>query len=98
MKSNQPVLVTGASGFIAIHCIIQLIEQGYRVRGTLRSMNREAELRKTITKFVQADDLLEFVPANLLDDAGWAEAVRGCEYVLHVASPFPMLRPKDEND
>jgi dihydroflavonol-4-reductase len=98
MKSNKPVLVTGASGFIAIHCIIQLLEQGYPVRGTLRSMNRENELRKTIAKFVQADERLTFIQADLLEDAGWAEAVRGCDYVLHVASPFPLGTPKDEND
>lgn len=98
MKTDQPVLVTGASGFIAIHCILQLLEQGYRVRGTLRSMNREPELRSTLAKFVQADDRLEFVQADLLEDTGWAEAVRGCDYVLHVASPFPLLRPKNEED
>lgn len=98
MQTNKPVLVTGASGFIAIHCIIQLLEQGYRVRGTLRSMNRENELRTTLAKFVQADDRLTFVQADLLADAGWADAVRGCDYVLHVASPFPLDAPKDEND
>ena len=98
MHTNKPVLVTGASGFIAIHCIIQLLEQGYSVRGTLRSMPRESELRSTLAKFVQADDRLTFVQADLLDDAGWAEAVRGCDFVLHVASPFPMEAPKNEND
>jgi len=98
MKTSKPVLVTGASGFIAIHCIIQLLEQGYQVRGTLRSMNRESELRKTLAKFVQADDRLTFVQADLLEDAGWADAMRGCDYVLHVASPFPLGTPKDEND
>src|SRR5260221_7188907 len=98
MPTNQTVLVTGASGFIAIHCIIQLLEQGYQVRGTLRSMNRENELRNTLAKFVQADDRLSFVQADLLEDAGWADAVRGCDYVLHVASPFPFEEPKDEND
>jgi nucleoside-diphosphate-sugar epimerase len=98
MPSNKPVLVTGASGFIAIHCIIQLLEQGYQVRGTLRSANRESELRSTLAKFVKADERLTFVHANLLEDAGWAEAVRGCDYVLHVASPFPFEAPKDEND
>lgn len=98
MKNNTPILVTGASGFIAIHCIIQLLEQGYHVRGTLRSMRRESELRQTIAKFVQANDKLTFVQADLLEDAGWADAVRGCEYVLHVASPFPLGTPKDEND
>ena len=98
MHTNKPVLVTGASGFIAIHCIIQLLEQGYSVRGTLRSLQRESELRSTLAKFVQADDRLTFVQADLLDDAGWAEAVRGCDFVLHVASPFPMEAPKNEND
>jgi len=98
MKTNTPVLVTGASGFIAIHCIIQLLEQGYHVRGTLRSMSRENELRKTLAKFVQANAKLTFVQADLLADAGWAEAMQGCDYVLHVASPFPVEAPKDEND
>ena len=98
MNTNKPVLVTGASGFIAIHCIIQLLEQGYQVRGTLRSMSRENELRNTLAKFVQADDRLALVQADLLEDAGWADAVKGCDYVLHVASPFPLVIPKDEND
>jgi dihydroflavonol-4-reductase len=98
MNTNKPVLVTGASGFIAIHCITQLLEQGYHVRGTLRTMNRESELRKTIAKFIQADDKLSFVKADLLEDAGWAAAVRGCDYVLHVASPFPLGAPNNEND
>jgi nucleoside-diphosphate-sugar epimerase len=61
-------------------------------------MNRENELRNTLAKFVQADDQLSFVQANLLEDAGWADAVRGCDYVLHIASPFPFEAPKDEND
>jgi len=98
MTPNKPVLVTGASGFIAIHCIIQLLEQGYHVRGTLRSMNREGELHKTLARFVQAYDRLTLVKADLLEDTGWAEAVRGCDFVLHVASPFPLETPKDEND
>ena len=98
MRTAKPVLVTGASGFIAIHCIIQLLEQGYYVRGTLRSMNRSHELRNTLAKFIQANDRLEFIQADLLEEAGWADAVRGCDYVLHVASPFPLAQPKDEND
>jgi dihydroflavonol-4-reductase len=98
MQTNKPVLVTGASGFIAIHCIIQLLEQGYQVRGTLRSLNRESELRSTLAKFVQADDRLTFAQADLLRDDGWADAAHGCDYVLHVASPFPFEMPKDEND
>ena len=98
MTKSPTVLVTGASGFIAIHCIIQLLEQGYNVRGTLRKIIRENELRQTLAKFVDAADRLQFVQANLLDDNGWDEATQGCDYVLHLASPFPMFMPKDEND
>ena len=98
MTKDTTVLVTGASGFIAIHCTIKLLEEGYRVRGTLRSMSRETELRKTLAKFVDADNRLEFVQADLLDDKGWNEAVQGCKYVLHLASPFPLHMPKDENE
>jgi len=96
--TSQPVLVTGASGFLAIHCIIQLLEQGYSVRGTLRTMSRENEVRAAVRKFVQADERLTFVPADLNDNAGWDSAVQDCEYVFHVASPFPLLEPKHEDE
>ena len=96
--TSQPVLVTGASGFLAIHCVIQLLEQGYNVRGTLRTMSRENDVRVVIRKFVQADDRLEFVPADLINDAGWNQAAQGCEYVFHVASHFPLLEPKHEDE
>lgn len=96
--TSQPVLVTGAGGFVAIHCMAQLLEQGYIVRGTLRTMTREHEVRETIQKYVNADDRLEFLRADLLQDSGWEAAMLGCEYVFHVASPFPLLEPVDEND
>jgi nucleoside-diphosphate-sugar epimerase len=97
-STSKPILVTGASGFLAIHTIIQLLEQGYKVRGTLRSLSRESEVRETIAKYVRANDRLEFVTANLLQDSGWDKVVDGCESVLHIASPFPLLAPKDEDD
>lgn len=97
-NSKPTVLVTGASGFIAIHCIIQLLEQGWRVRGTLRSLAREPELRATLAKFTPHGHRLELTPADLLDDSGWEAAARGCDYALHVASPFPLAEPKDEQD
>lgn len=96
--TSSPILVTGASGFVAIHTIIQLLEQGYAVRGTIRSLNKEADLRNTISKYVQANNRLEIVPADLEQDAGWEEAMRGIEYVLHVASPFPLFEPEKEDD
>jgi dihydroflavonol-4-reductase len=97
-STSQPVLITGASGFLALHCIIHLLEQGYKVRGTLRTMSRETEVRETVRRFVQADDRLEFTPADLMDEAGWPAAMQGCDLVLHVASPFPLLEPKHEDE
>ncbi len=93
------VLVTGGSGFIAEHCIIQLLEAGYTVRTTVRSLKREVEVRATLKAAgIDAGNKLSFFAADLMSDAGWAEAVAGCDYVLHVASPFPAAAPKDENE
>ncbi|MBL0346291.1 aldehyde reductase [Candidatus Villigracilis affinis] len=94
----SPILVTGASGFVAIHTIIQLLHQGYNVRSTMRTLEREADLRSTISKYIQANDRLEILPADLSQDSGWEEALNNIEYVLHVASPFPLYEPKHEDE
>ena len=96
--SSKPILVTGASGFVAIHTIIQLLQQGYKVRATLRTLSREAEVRETISKYVQANDRLEIIPADLEQESGWDEAMQDIEYVLHIASPFPLFEPKNEDE
>lgn len=98
MKHNSPILLTGASGFVAQHTLIQLLQSGYKVRATLRTPARENEVRAVISKFVDVKDNLQFVTADLLNDSGWDEAMRGCEYVLHVASPFPLYEPKHEDE
>ena len=97
--SGELVLVTGGSGFIAQHCMLKLFEAGYRVRTTVRSLEREAEVRATL-KAAGADvgDRLAFFAADLTADAGWADAVAGCDFVLHVASPFPLTVPKHEDE
>jgi dihydroflavonol-4-reductase len=93
------VLVTGGSGFIASHAILQLLAAGYRVRTTVRRLSREVEVRAMLKHAVaESDDRLSFVAADLMSDAGWPAAVSGCEYVLHIASPFPSKVPKDENE
>lgn len=95
--SGELVLVTGGSGFVGAHCIIQLLEAGYRVRTTVRSLSREPEVRELVASGSAASTAtLSFVAANLLADDGWADAVADCAYVLHVASPFPATQPKDE--
>jgi nucleoside-diphosphate-sugar epimerase len=93
------VLVTGGSGFIGSHCILQLLAAGHQVRTTVRSLRREGEVRAMLKQGgAEPRDLLSFIAADLEDDAGWPAAVAGCDYVLHVASPFPSASPEREDE
>jgi nucleoside-diphosphate-sugar epimerase len=89
------VLVTGGSGFVASHCILQLLAAGHAVRATVRNPGREAEMRAVFKQAgVEAGEQLAFAAARLERDEGWAKAAIGCDYVLHVASPFPIDVPR----
>ena len=93
------VLVTGGSGFIGSHSILQLLALGHQVRTTVRSLKREGDVRAMLKNGgALSDDQLQFIAADLEKDAGWPEAVAGCDYVLHVASPFPQAIPKNEDE
>ncbi len=99
LNSSSPlILVTGASGYIAMHTVLQLLAQGYKVRGTLRTSSNAEQMRTTLAKHSKMSNVVEFAYADLTQDAGWAKAVQGCEYILHLASPFPLGEPKDENE
>jgi len=96
---NERVLVTGGSGFIGAHSIVQLLAAGYRVRTTVRSLKRKPEVLAMlgVGGATRASEV-EFVEADLMSDAGWPAAVEGCDFVLHVASPFPAGTPKHEDE
>ncbi|WP_446742550.1 SDR family oxidoreductase [Silvibacterium acidisoli] len=97
--SEDLVLVTGGSGFVAAHCIVQLLNAGYRVRTTVRSLAREKDVRAMIREGgAGSAEKLSFAAADLMADEGWLEAAQGCRYVLHVASPFPAAVPKHEDE
>src|SRR6478672_4243246 len=95
---GQTVLVTGGSGFLGGWCVIELLRRGYTVRTTVRSLSRGPQVRATVGSEVDPGDRLTVLAADLTSDDGWSEAVEGCDYVLHVASPFPPKQPKDPDD
>jgi dihydroflavonol-4-reductase len=93
------VLVTGGSGFIGSRAILQLLAAGHQVRTTVRSLAREAGVRAMLKEGgVEPDARLSFAVADLESDAGWLQAVAGCDYVLHIASPFPPSLPQHEDE
>jgi dihydroflavonol-4-reductase len=94
----ETVLVTGGSGFLGGWCLVELLQRGYEVRATVRDLAREPEVRAAVESQINADGRLTVLAADLNNDEGWEQAVDGCDYVLHVASPFPPVQPKDPDE
>ena len=95
--TKPTVLITGISGFIAKHCAVEMLNAGYAVRGTVRSLQRSGEVRDSLARHADVAQLT-FAQADLEGDTGWNEAVAGCTHVLHIASPFPAKQPRDEQE
>lgn len=98
ITDNDLILVTGASGYIATHIVKQLLELGYRVRGTVRSLKNEEKVKPLRTLAKDSKHELELVEADLCNEESWLSAVKDCTYVLHTASPFPPDVPKNEDE
>lgn len=96
----ESIVLTGASGFIAKHILLQLLGAGYRVRATIRTPEREAEVRAAVLPHLptDADKRLEFAVLDLDSDEGWDEALKGTSALVHTASPFPIAQPKNPDD
>jgi dihydroflavonol-4-reductase len=94
----ETVLVTGGSGFLGGWCLVELLQRGYEVRTTVRDLGREGEVREAVSSAGQPGEKLSVLAADLSEDGGWQAAVEGCDYVLHVASPFPPVQPKDPDE
>ena len=95
---NKKVLLTGISGYIGNHCAVELLKSGYSVRGSLRSLSKSTQVTEAIKKKIDPKNNLEFCELDLLKDNGWDDAMKGCDFVMHVASPFINIEPKDENE
>lgn len=94
----KTILVTGASGFIGCHCVLDLLNQGYRVRGSVRDLGRTGTLEKTLSTQGADTRQLDWVAASLTEPDGWSAAVDGCDAIFHVASPVPPIQPKNPDD
>ena len=99
---SNKIFVTGASGFIAKHILRDLLDAGYEVRGSLRTMNRADEVREALLKHVKdhesVNNRLEIAELDLNRDDGWEAALQNTTALLHTASPFPLAQPKNEDD
>jgi dihydroflavonol-4-reductase len=96
------VLLTGASGYIGKHIALQLLNQGYEVRASVRNLSKSSEVRNAVTPHLldssNLDSRLTFVELDLEKDSGWDPALKGIDVLMHTASPFPLTSPKDENE
>ena len=99
-NSDKLVLVTGGTGFIGVHCILQLLNKGFKVRTSIRSLKRENEVFAMLNYGggVKTVENLSFIEADLSKDTNWDEAAKNCDYILHIASPVPLNMPKDEKE
>ncbi|SEO42576.1 Nucleoside-diphosphate-sugar epimerase [Flavobacterium sp. CF108] len=99
INSNQKVLVTGGTGFVAIHSILQLLNRGYKVRTTVRSLKGKEKIFEMLENGGITDfSDLEFIEADLTSDTNWTEAMIDCDYILHIASPIFLRLPKNEDE
>jgi len=95
--ASTKILVTGANGFIGLHTVLHFLESGYQVCATVRTEAQGEKVRQTLANHVDTNKL-EFICADLTRNEGWDQAAAGCEFVLHLTSPFPAEAPKDQNE
>ncbi|GEA51466.1 dihydroflavonol-4-reductase [Vibrio inusitatus NBRC 102082] len=96
--AKQIVLLTGISGFIGLHIAKQLLDKGFHVRGSIRNLKKAEIIKNTLEKASADISELSFIELDLTSDNGWDSAAEGCDYVMHVASPYAAAEPKHEDE
>ncbi|MBQ4890410.1 SDR family NAD(P)-dependent oxidoreductase [Shewanella sp. MMG014] len=96
--AKQIVLLTGISGFIGLHIAKQLLDKGFHVRGSIRNLKKAQSIKNTLEKASADVSELSFIELDLTSDKGWDNAAEGCDYVMHVASPYAAAEPKHEDE
>jgi dihydroflavonol-4-reductase len=91
-KNSHKILVTGASGYLGVHCLVELLKAGYFVRGTLRNLSDESMLREIIEKEIDITNNLEFCELDITEDQHWESVMKDCYYVLAIATPSSTLK------
>ncbi len=92
------VFVSGGTGYIAQHCIVELIKNDFSVKTSIRTPSRKQEVIDSISKVVDCKNKLEICLLDLLVDEGWDDAIKGCKYVIHAASPVSLLSTNNIDD
>lgn len=96
---KELVLVTGGSGYIASNIILQLLDQGYAVRTSVRSLDKMDRVKKIIAAGgIEHPTDLSFIETDLSSEKNWNKAMEGVTYVIHTVSPTPKLNFKDEKE
>jgi dihydroflavonol-4-reductase len=94
----KKIFISGGSGYLGLHCIKLAIENGYRVKTSVRDESKKVEALNSIKEYLKTPEDLEFCILDLLKDKGWEESMIGCDFLIHTASPFPFKQPKNEQD
>ena len=93
----KKALLTGISGYIAMHCAKELLKRDYHINATVRNLDKVEDIKNALSALSLDVNKIQFFQANLLSDDNWEDAMADCEYVMHVASPYPLNQPKDES-
>ena len=93
----KKALLTGISGYIAMHCAKELLKRNYHINATVRNLDKVEDIKNALSALSLDVNKIQFFQADLLSDDNWEDAMADCEYVMHVASPYPLNQPKDES-